>query len=139
MAANLAHYEQILYEKRREATVSRHPTNGNGVPMDRQAGLCIALECTRHLGMVHHDGLKLAVSFQVSTKQEGEMVLECFKAWGRLLLPRDVWVFRHFLPLLGRFIDVEDLLRLVRSLLDDGPEMIRERSSGILVGALSLS
>ena len=39
--------------------------------MDRQAGLFIARECTRVLGMVHQDGLELAVSHQVSPQQEG--------------------------------------------------------------------
>ena len=67
--------------------------------MDRQDGLFIALECTRVPGIVHHDGLEFAVSRQFSPQQEGEIVLECFKARGRLLLPRDVCAFRHLLPL----------------------------------------
>ena len=46
--------------------VSRHPTTGIGVPMDRQAGLFIALECTRVLGMADQDGLQFAVSRQAS-------------------------------------------------------------------------
>ena len=37
--------------------VSRHPTSGIGIPMDRQAGFFIALECTRVLGMVDQVGL----------------------------------------------------------------------------------
>ena len=49
--------------------------------------------------MVHHHGFKLAVSRQVSPQQEGETVLECFEARGRLLLPRDVCTFRHLLTL----------------------------------------
>ena len=67
------------------------------------------------------------------------MVLECFEAWGRLLLPRDVCTFRHLLPLQARFIHVEHLLGLVTPLLDDGPETIWVGSSGVLVSALSLS
>ena len=93
--------------------VFRQPTSGIGVPMDRQVGLCIVLECTRVLGLVHHDMLKLAVSRQVSPQHEGEMVLERFEARGRLLLPLDVQAFRHFLPLQAHFIHVEHLLGLV--------------------------
>ena len=70
--------------------VTGHPTSGIGVPMDRHAGLIIPLECTRVLGMVDKDGLELAVSCQVSPQQEGEMILKCLEARGRLLLPRDV-------------------------------------------------
>ena len=32
--------------------VSHHPTTGIGEPMDRQASLFIALECTRVLGVI---------------------------------------------------------------------------------------
>ena len=46
--------------------ISRHPTTGIGIPMDRQAALIIPLECTMVFGVVHHDRLKLAVSHQVS-------------------------------------------------------------------------
>ena len=83
-----------------------------GVPMERQAGLFIALECTRVLSVIHHDGLELAVSHQVSPQQKGEMVLECFEARGRLL-PCDVCAFRHLLPLQACLIHVEYLLGLV--------------------------
>ena len=48
----------------------------------------IILECTRVLGVVGQDGLQLEVSHQVSPQQEGETVLECFEARGRLLLSR---------------------------------------------------
>ena len=68
---------------------SRHPTTRIGVQMDRQAGLFIALECTRVLGMVDQDRLELAVFRQVSPQREGETVLKCFEARGRFL-PRDV-------------------------------------------------
>ena len=59
--------------------VSRHPTSGISVPMDRQAGLFIALKCTRVLSVVDQDRLQLAVFHQVSPQQEGEMVLERLK------------------------------------------------------------
>ena len=42
--------------------VARHPTTGTSEPMDRQAGLSIALECTRVLSVVDQDRLELAVS-----------------------------------------------------------------------------
>ena len=78
--------------------MARHPTTGVGEPVDRQAGLVVALECTRILCVVDQDGLQLAVSHQVSPQQEGETVLERFEARGRLLLC-DVCTFRHLLPL----------------------------------------
>ena len=107
---------QLMHQGNRAVhleNVSRHPTSGIGVPVDRQAGLFIAPECTRGLGMVHHDRLKLAVSLQVSPQQEGETVLEHFEALGRLLLPRDVRAFRYFLSLQARVIHIEHLLGLV--------------------------
>ena len=93
--------------------VSCHPTTGIGIPTDRQAGLFIALDCMRVLGVVDQDGLELAVFHQVSPEQEGEKVLEQFEAQGSLLFPRDVCAFRHLLPLQALFIHVEDLLGLV--------------------------
>ena len=92
--------------------VSRHPTSGIGVLIDRQDGLFIARECTRVFSVVHQEGLEFAVSCQVSPQYEGETVLERFEARGRLLLPCDVHAFKH-LPLQTCFIDVEDLLGLV--------------------------
>ena len=56
--------------------------------------------------MVHNDGLEFAVSCQFSPQQEGEAVLECFEAQGRLLLPCDVLVFKDFLTLQARFIHI---------------------------------
>ena len=94
-------------------SMSRHPTTGIGVPMDRQAGLSTDLECMRFLGVVDQDGLQLAVSRQVSPQQDGKTVLERFEARGRLLLPRDVSAFRHLLPLQAHFIHVEHLLGIV--------------------------
>ena len=76
--------------------VARHPTTGTGEPMDRQARLCIALECTKVLGVIHNDGLQLAVCCQVSPQQEGETVLKWLEAPGRLLLPHDVLQSRIF-------------------------------------------
>ena len=102
--------------------LSCHPTTGTGIPMDWQAGFVIALKCMRVVGVIHHDRLKVAVSSQVSSQQEGETVLECFEACGRLLLPHDVCAFRHLLPLQACFIHVENLLGLVLPLLDDGLE-----------------
>ena len=81
--------------------------------MDRQAGLCITLEFTRVLGVVDQDGFQLAISRQVSPKQEGEIVLKCLEAWGRLLLPRDVCSVKHFLPLQARFIHCKHPMGLV--------------------------
>ena len=118
---------------------SCHPTTGIGVPMERQTGFFIALECTRVLGVVNQDGLELAVSHQVILQQEGETILKLFEAQGRLLFHCDVCVFRHLLPQRARFIHIKDLLRLVTPLLDDGPETIWVGSSGVLVSALSLS
>ena len=89
--------------------------------------------------MVDQDWLEFAVSCQVSPQQEGEMVLECFEAWGRLLLLCDVRTFRHLLPVQARFIHVENLLGLVSPLLNDGPETIWVGSSIVVVGAHSLS
>ena len=51
--------------------VARHPTSGVGEPVDRQADLVVALECTRVLGVVDQDGFEFAVSRQVSP-QAGE-------------------------------------------------------------------
>ena len=119
-----------------------HPTSGTGVPMGRQAGLIIPLECTRVLGVIDQDGLELAFSSQVSPQQEGETVLKCLEARGRLFLPRDVRAVRHFLPQQAHLIYVEYLLGLVPPLLDhldDGPETIWVGSSGIIFGTLSLS
>ena len=42
--------------------VSRHPTTGIGLPMDKQAGLFIAPECKRVLNVVDWGGLQLSVS-----------------------------------------------------------------------------
>ena len=89
--------------------------------------------------MVDQDGLDLAVSHQVSPQQEGETVLKCLEARGRLLLPCDVRAVRHFFPLQARLIHVEHLLGLLPSLLNDGPETIWIGSSGVLVSSLSLS
>ena len=100
--------------------------------MDRQD----AFGCMRVFGTVHHE---FAVSHQIRPQEEGETVLKCFKAWARLLLPRDVCAFRHLLPLQARFIHVEYLLGLIHPLLDDGLKTIWVGSSGILVGALGLS
>ena len=111
--------------------VARHPPTAVGIPVDGQAVLIVALKGTWVLGVVHQDGLELAVSRQVRPQQEGEPVLERLEAWGRLLLLRDVRAFRHFFPLQAHFIHVEDLL-------DDGPEFVRERSSGVGVSAFSL-
>ena len=72
------------------------PLSKSGKPVDRQAGLIVALEVTRVLGVVDQDGLQFAVSRQVSPQQEGETVLKCLKTWGRLLLPGDVCAVRHF-------------------------------------------
>ena len=116
----------------------RHPTSEIGIPMDRQAGLFIALECKKVLSLVHHDGLEFAVSHQVSPQQEGETVFERSETQGRLLLPHDVRSFRHLLPLQACFIHVEHLLGLVPLLLDDGLKTIWVGSSGVLVDALSL-
>ena len=120
--------------------VSRHPTSGIGVLIDRQDGLFIALECTRVFSVVHQEGLEFAVSCQVSPQYEGETVLERFEARGRLLLPCDVHAFKH-LPLQTCCIHVEDLLGLVTPPppLNDDPETIWVGSSGVLVGALSFS
>ena len=105
--------------------MARHPTTGVGEPVDRQAGLIITLECTLVLGVVDQDGLEFGVSRQVSLQQEGETVLGCFEARGRLHLPRDVRAFRHLLPLQACFIHVKYLLGLVTTLLDDGPQTIQ--------------
>ena len=106
--------------------------------MDKQARLCIALECMRVLGVIHNDGLQLAVSRQVGPQQKGETVLKCLEARGRLLLPRDVHAVRHFFPLQAHSINVKHLLGIAPLLLDDGPETIWVGSSGIFVSALSL-
>ena len=87
-----------------------HPTTGVGKPVDRQAGLIIALDSTRVLSTVDQDEPEFAVSLQVSSQQQGEMVLEHFEARGRLLLPRDVCAFRHLLLLQAHFIHVKNLL-----------------------------
>ena len=39
-----------------------HPTTGIGEPVDRQAGLIVALECTRVLNVVDQARLEFAVS-----------------------------------------------------------------------------
>ena len=46
--------------------MAHHPITGVGEPVDRQAGLIVALKGTRVLGMVDQDGLHLAVSRQAS-------------------------------------------------------------------------
>ena len=48
----------------------RHPTTGIGEPMERQAGLIIALECMRVLSVVDQEELELAVSHKVSPQAE---------------------------------------------------------------------
>ena len=105
--------------------VSRHPTSRIGIPVDRQGGLFIALQCTRILGVVHHDGIEFVVSRQVSPQQKGETVLERIEARGRLLLLRIVCVLSHLLPLQARFIHIKNLLGLYPSSL-----MIAPRRSG---------
>ena len=76
-----------LYLAVRLENVSRHPATGIELPMDRQAGFIIALECMRVPGVVHYDGLEFVVSRQVSPQQEGETVLEHFEALGQTSPP----------------------------------------------------
>ena len=119
--------------------VSPHLTTGIGIPMDRQAGLFITFECTGVLSVVDQDGLELAVSRQVGPQKEGEMVLKCFEARGRLLLSRDVRAFRLVFPLQACFIHIKNLLGVVTPLLDDGLETIWVGSSGVLFSVFSFS
>ena len=48
--------------------------------------------------MINNNRLKLRVAHQVGPQQQGEMVLEHFEAWGRLLFLRDIRAFQHLLP-----------------------------------------
>ena len=59
--------------------ISRHPTTGIGVPMDRQAALIVPLQCMRVFSMAHHEGLKLAVSHQVSPSRKVKWSLNALK------------------------------------------------------------
>ena len=82
--------------------ISCHPTSGIGEPIDGQDALIILLECIRVLCMIRHDRLELAVSSQVSSQQEGKMVLERFEAWGRLLslvMYKRSGIFLHCRPI----------------------------------------
>ena len=63
--------------------------------------------------VVGQDRTEFTVSCQASPQQEGETVLKCFEAWGRLLLPCDVRAFRHLSPLQARFTHIKYLLELV--------------------------
>ena len=59
--------------------VAHHPTTGIGEPLDRQAGLILALECMRVLGVVDQNGLELAVSRQVSPSRRVKQSLNALK------------------------------------------------------------
>ena len=66
--------------------VARHPPTAVVIPVDGQAVLIVALKGTRVLGVVHQDGLKLAVSRQVRPQQEGETVLEAWADFSSLVM-----------------------------------------------------
>ena len=93
--------------------VRRHPSSLVGVPAHKERVLGVPLKGTWVLSMVHQEGLEFAIPRQVRPQQEGETVLECLEAWGRLLFLCNVRAFRHFLPLKARFIHIENLLGLV--------------------------
>ena len=75
---------------------ARHFTSGIQEPIDRQACLCIALDCTKVLGLIHNDRPKLAVSRQARSQQEGETVLKCLEAGADFSLMMCMWSGNFF-------------------------------------------